>query len=367
MAHVQKNTRAATGHLFDHYGRNAEDEKYKYLYRQNDSIDPRRTHLNYNLAPNPEGKTQQEIFDERMAQVKCLKRKDVNVMCSWVVTVPKDLDSKRTKEFMKNTYTFLEERYGKKNVISAYVHMDETTPHMHFAFIPVVYDEKKHIEKVCAKEVINRYELQTFHEELQNYLEKNMECKVNILNDATKEGNKSIEELKRGTARQTLQKVRSATKKGKEELNNLQKQKMALEREINALKDMKRIQGNVLSNQQIKNIRTENVVFDSERVKISKSDLIDLQKSALMGAQADQIYKAAVTYLQKAEKLLEQVEEKRKEPVKGTMERVMLKKQLEDYNKALDKCNIEVRQAFENTLKTITEPQKQKDHKILER
>lgn len=57
MAHIQKNTRAATGHLFDHYGRNAEEEKYKYLYRQNDSIDPKRTHLNYNLAPS-DGKTQ---------------------------------------------------------------------------------------------------------------------------------------------------------------------------------------------------------------------------------------------------------------------------------------------------------------------
>lgn len=45
----------------------------------------------------------------------------------------------------------------------------------------------------------------------------------------------------------------------------------------------------------------------------------------------------------------------------------MLKKKLEDYNKALDKCSIEVKQAFKNTLKTITEPQKQSDHKILER
>ncbi len=366
MAHVQKNTRAATGHLFDHYGRNAEDEKYKYLYRQNDSIDPKRTHLNYNLAFNPDGKTQQEIFDERMAQLKCLKRKDVNVMCSWVITVPKDLDSKRTKEFMKNTYDFLEERYGKKNVISAYVHMDETTPHMHFAFIPVVYDEKKHIEKVCAKDVINRYELQTFHEDLQNYLEKNMKCKVNILNDATKEGNKSIEELKRGTARQTLHKVHDATKREKEELNHLQRQKSALQREIEALKDLKRIQGNVLSNQQIKNIKTENPIFDSEKVKISRNDFINLQKSALMGAQAEQIYKSAMAYLQKAEKILEQAEDKRKEPIKETMERMMLKKKLEDYNKALDKCSIEVKRTFENALKTITAP-KQREHKTYER
>lgn len=362
MAHVQKNTKSATGHLFDHYERNAEDEKYKYLYRQNDNIDPRRTHMNYNLAPNPEGKTQQEIFDERIAQVKCLKRKDVNVMCSWVVTVPKDLDSKRTKEFMKNTYAFLEERYGKKNVISAYVHMDETTPHMHFAFIPVVYDEKKHIEKVCAKEVINRYELQTFHEELQNYLEKNMKCKVNILNDATKEGNKSIEELKRGTARQTLHKLHSAAKKGVDDINYLKRQKSTLEGEINALKDMKKIQGIVLSNLQVKNIKIESVMFDNEKVKISKHDLLDLQKSALIGTQAEQIYDISQKYLQKAQNILEQVEQKRREPIHEKLERIKLAKKVEVYERELEKYP-DVKQNIQKILEETKLNQQKEQHK----
>lgn len=352
MAHLQKNTRAATGHLFDHYGRNAEEEKYKYLYRQNDSIDPKRTHLNYNLAPD-ERKTQQEIFDERLSQVKCLKRKDVNVMCSWVVTVPKDLAPERTREFMQHTYNFLENRYGRKNVISAYVHMDETTPHMHFAFIPVVFDKKKQIEKVCAKEIIDRHELQVFHDELQNYLESSMGCRVNVLNEATKEGNKSIEELKRGTARQTLQNVHKATKKEKDELNNLLIQKTALEREIRALKDMKNIQGQVLSSQQIKNIKTENIMLDSEKVKISKIDLASLQKSALLGEQAEKIYDASKTCLQKAELILKQAEQKQKEPVKEKMERLELKKKVESYNKALKQCPEDVLKTFNRALKSV--------------
>lgn len=365
MAHIQKNTRAATGHLFDHYGRNAEEEKYKYLYRQNDSIDPERTHLNYNLAPS-DGKTQQEIFDKRMSQVKCLKRKDVNVMCSWVVTVPKDLDPERTREFMQHTYNFLENRYGKKNVISAYVHMDETTPHMHFAFIPVVFDEKKQTEKVCAKEIIDRHELQIFHDELQNYLENSMGCRVNVLNEATKEGNRSIEELKRGTAHQTLQNVHRATKKEKNELNNLLKQKTALEREIKALKDMKDIQGKVLSGQQIKNIKTENILLDSEKVKISKNDLTNLQKSALLGEQAEKIYDASKTYLQKAESILKQAEQKQKEPVKEKMERLELKKKLETYNKVLNQCPEKLQKTFSKALKSVEENEKASPNKTME-
>ena len=44
----------------------------------------------------------------------------------------------------------MNERYGKENVISAYVHFDEVTPHMHY-FVPVVEDKKKGGYKLSAK------------------------------------------------------------------------------------------------------------------------------------------------------------------------------------------------------------------------
>ena len=359
MANYAKYTKGAMGHLVKHFER-AKDNEGNYIKFGNQDINASKTHLNYNLAPEH---NQLDFIHKRLEEVYCINRKDVNVMCSWVITAPQDLDPEQGKQFFQESYNFLEKKYGEKNVVSAYVHLDEKTPHMHFCFMPIVPDVK-HVqgEKVSAKECVTRLDLQQFHEQLQNHLHKN-NIICSIINGATLEGNKSVEELKRGTARQTLKKIRSATKKGKEELNNLQKQKDVLEREINALKDLKKIQGNILSNQQIKNIKMENVIFDNEKVKISKNDLLDLQKSALMGAQADQIYKSAVTYLQKAEKILKQTEDRRKEPVKETMERVMLKKKLEDYDKALDKCSMEVRQAFNNAFKMVTESQ-QKNHKI---
>ena len=33
-------------------------------------------------------------------------------------------------------------RYGEKYTLSATVHLDETTPHMHYSFIPVGYDKR---------------------------------------------------------------------------------------------------------------------------------------------------------------------------------------------------------------------------------
>lgn len=180
MAHVMKMTKSAVGHMFAHYER-ARNERGEYLRFGNQSIDPARSGQNYNLAPD-RGMSQVEYLHKRLAEVHCHNRKDVNVACSWVVTMPKDLDPSRTQEFMQGTFDFLSARYGAENVISAYVHLDENRPHMHFAFVPVTYDRKKELYKVCAKEVVSRKDLRSFHGDLKEYLEGRMRCPVNVLN-----------------------------------------------------------------------------------------------------------------------------------------------------------------------------------------
>jgi hypothetical protein len=90
----------------------------------------------------------------------------------------------------------MENKYGKDNVVSAYVHLDETSPHMHFCFVPVVFDKKKQEYKVNAKQCINKVELKQIHPQIQEYLETKLQTKVSILNGATAGGNKSVEQLK---------------------------------------------------------------------------------------------------------------------------------------------------------------------------
>ena len=170
MAHCKKFTKAACGHMFAHYERK-KDENGEYIKFGNQEIDISQSHLNYNLAPERiDG--QGNFVKERCSEVKLQNRADVNVMCSWVVTLPKEIDEDEREKFFKETYKFLSERYGKENVVSAYVHMDETTPHIHFAFVPVVMDKKKNILKVSAKEAIDKKELQVFHNDLSAYMEK---------------------------------------------------------------------------------------------------------------------------------------------------------------------------------------------------
>lgn len=192
MAHCMKHTKASCGHMFAHFDRKAE-------HISNENVDRTRSHLNYNLAAHQQME-QGEFVRQRCSEVRCQNRKDVNVMVSWIVTAPKDLPQQAESAFFQAAYDFLESRYGRSNVVSAYVHMDEVTPHMHFAFVPVTEDRKRGGYKVSAKEVINRRDLQTFHADLSKYLEQQLGFPVNVLNEATKEGNRSIEQLKRQSA-----------------------------------------------------------------------------------------------------------------------------------------------------------------------
>lgn len=172
MANAQKYTRAACGHLAAHYERR-KDEKGEYVKFGNQDIDPQKTHLNYNLAPR-RGVEQIDFIRQRTTEARTLKRDDVNVMCSWVVTLPEyrhhnqSLHVSPDKEqverlFFERSYRFLCDRYGEQNVISAYVHKDEKTPHMHFAFVPVTEDKKRggEIEALqTEKEVLTAAEVE---------------------------------------------------------------------------------------------------------------------------------------------------------------------------------------------------------------
>lgn len=202
MANFAHYTRGSCTSITQHNERKKND-KGEYLKYKNGQIDTSRTHLNYNIAPERE-QTQLEFISGRTENLKCLKRKDVNVMASWLITAPKTLPEEYQREFFERSYQFLEEKYGKQNVISAYVHMDETTPHMHFCFVPVVFDRKKQKEKVSCKECVTKYDLQKFHPDFQKYIDewkeqKGYEFECNVLNGATSNGNRTIEELKADT------------------------------------------------------------------------------------------------------------------------------------------------------------------------
>lgn len=209
MAHVEKYNVAQVGHMLNHYGRQADDK----VQRTNENINPERTHLNYNLAPN-RNMTQKQYLDKRLQEITInKKRADTVLMADWVVTLPQTIPNGREEEFFQNVYNYLTDKYGENNTISAFVHMDETTPHIHFCFIPVAPEHinakgKLVPERLCAKEVLNRKDLNKFHKDLEEYMEQAMQlADVGILNGATINGNRTMTQLKLETEQKQLNSI----------------------------------------------------------------------------------------------------------------------------------------------------------------
>ena len=76
----------------------------------------------------------EQFVKQRLSEVHHINRKDIIVMVDWIVTLPKNVPSQDESKFFACTYDYLKNQYGEKNVIGAWVHKDETTPHLHFSF-----------------------------------------------------------------------------------------------------------------------------------------------------------------------------------------------------------------------------------------
>ena len=166
MAHLKKNTRGAVPGLAVHFERKTD-------HHTNKEIDVSKSYLNQDLMAD--GSDMLSRFNERLNDVYCMKRDDVKALATWIVTLPEELTEapyEQQSAFFEATTNFLNDRYGQENAVAAVVHYDETTPHLHYAFVPVVFDDKKSRYKVSAKEVLTRHDLQTFHDDLDQHLKK---------------------------------------------------------------------------------------------------------------------------------------------------------------------------------------------------
>ena len=136
MANLRGFTAPSVGNMLNHFTRHAGDpDQEKYTYH-NIRIDPSKTHLNYALF---ERENPAKFIREKIKEADTKPKNSTNVMSSWIITLPRNerLEG-REREFFEVAYKHLCKKVGDENVIGAWVHMDETQPHMHFAFTPCI-------------------------------------------------------------------------------------------------------------------------------------------------------------------------------------------------------------------------------------
>ena len=87
--------------------------------------------------------------------------KTTNIACEFIITSDKEffdaIGIDETKRYFQTAYDFVAnyKNLGEKYIISAKVHMDESTPHLHLVFVPVIHTKDKQgntIDKIACSQ-----------------------------------------------------------------------------------------------------------------------------------------------------------------------------------------------------------------------
>lgn len=145
-------------------------ENLKGIYRHNerknknysnDNIDKERSYLNYSIkSPKYRYDKEFDMMKEKYnlkGQIKTVS----NIACEYIITSDKqffeEIGEEETKRYFETAYNFVAEykNLGEQYIMSAKVHMDEETPHMHLIFLPVIHTTDKkgnNIDKLACSE-----------------------------------------------------------------------------------------------------------------------------------------------------------------------------------------------------------------------
>ena len=129
----------------------AHNERTKDEYASNPDIDKSRSCLNFHLL-EPEHKYRAEA-ERQIKDAGCRTRSDsVRLVEALVTATPEFFKGKKKAEikaYFQEALDFIREHQDQKTIISAVVHMDEKTPHMHLSFVPLTEDGR-----LSAKEIV---------------------------------------------------------------------------------------------------------------------------------------------------------------------------------------------------------------------
>lgn len=283
----------------------------KHNQRENENysnidIDKARMPLNYDLVNKNDInylKKIKTIIEANRRSERAI-RKDATVYCECIVssdgTFFENLTEDKQKEFFKSSLEYLKNKIGEEFIISANVHLDETTPHMHVGFVPIIENS------LSAKKLIDRKFLREVQDQLPAYL-KNLGFDIQRGIEGSKRKHKDVKEFKKELEREVENKCK--------DINTIENYKNELEGKIEQLEaDLNKrtieynnatkvLNKNSLRMYQIQEMKVEPIMFSSDKVKIDKNDFERLKDSALKAYTQHNLY---ATVLHQLEKLKEE-------------------------------------------------------------
>ena len=148
----------------------AHNERTKDFYASNPDIKTELSKHNFHLV-HPKGKYRTEA-DRMIRETGCKARKDSVRMVETLITAsPEFFAGKKPGEvraFFEYALEFLKTKQAAETIVSAVVHVDEKTPHMHLCFVPITADGR-----LSAKDIVgNRKKLTQWQDEYWSYMVK---------------------------------------------------------------------------------------------------------------------------------------------------------------------------------------------------
>ena len=153
------------------------------------NADPARTHLNRELVEFPDGVTERTEAISHRIRTAGIRRKitpdqvrAIRIVLSGThVDMIKVQDECRLNEWCDDNLQWLHRTFGKENTVSAVLHMDEHTPHIHATVVPIVtgerrkarkkqaegkrtYRKKANAVRLCADDLLTREKLVAYHD-----------------------------------------------------------------------------------------------------------------------------------------------------------------------------------------------------------
>ena len=148
----------------------AHNERTKEFYASNPDIKTELSKHNFHLV-HPKGKYRAEA-DGLIRETGCKARKDSVRMVETLITASPEFFAgkkpKEVKEFFEHALEFLKTKQATETIVSAVVHVDEKTPHMHLCFVPITADGR-----LSAKDIVgNKKKLTQWQDEYWAYMVK---------------------------------------------------------------------------------------------------------------------------------------------------------------------------------------------------
>mgnify|MGYP000186413133 FL=1 len=176
----------------------------------NENIDKEKSYLNYSLK-SPQYSYEKEF--DRIREKYSLKgqiKSVSNIACEYIITSDHDyfeiIGEEETRRFFETAYKFVAEykNLGEQYIMSAKVHMDEQTPHMHLVFLPVVHTTDKkgnYIDKLACSEFWKEKDsYRQLQDAFYNYMVKNgFDLQRGLSKEETNREHYSVEEYKKIT------------------------------------------------------------------------------------------------------------------------------------------------------------------------